>query len=330
MGDRDELTARLRRPDPPWGKVLTTTVRLWLRRQHGGARHPGSGRRRLGVVASVLAAMALGAGVTLAVSGTGQPGQAAARPGSAAPPPATPLQVAEANRMAAAGWIAQQVSRNVIVSCDPEMCADLEAKGFPAGQLLVLQPTASDPLGSAVVVATPAIRNQFGARLASVYAPLVIASFGSGTEQVQVRYLPPDGAAALQSQLAADLEARVAAGRQLLANRDIQAAPAARGALVAGRVDPRLLVTFSLLAHEMPVKLVAFDDSSPGARLGVPLRGAQIGAAAPASLPAILAFLDAQRGQYRPAVARIGTDASGQPVVVVQFDAPAPLGLGGG
>ena len=94
--------------------------------------------------------------------------------------------------------------------------------------------SAPDPLGSLLVVATPVIRNQFGTRLASVYAPLVIASFGSGAERVDVRYVAPGGTAAFESQLAADRKNRIAAGEQLLTNKHVQASAAARQAL-AGR-----------------------------------------------------------------------------------------------
>ena len=279
------------------------------------------------LVLSALVAMALGAGVTLAFTQRG-PGQTASPPSRSGPSP-TALQVAAADRHQAAVWIAQQVESSVVVGCDPEMCNELQRGGFPAGQLNELQPSAPDPLGSLLVVATPVIRNQFGTRLASVYAPLVIASFGSGAERVDVRYVAPDGTAAFESQLAADLKNRIAAGEQLLTNKHVQASAAARQALAAGQVDPRLLVTLSALAHQWPLRLVAFDDPSPGVSSDVPLRGAEIGAAASAGLPAMVAFLRAQQSQYAPAVARITQVANGQSVVTVRYDAPGPMGLGG-
>ena len=276
---------------------------------------------------SALVAMALGAGVTLAFTQQG-PEQAAPPPGKSGPA-SDALRVAAADRHQAAVWIAQQVASSVVVACDPEMCNELQNSGFPAGQLMELQPSAPDPLGSLLVVATPVIRNQFGTRLASVYAPLVIASFGSGAERVDVRYVAPDGTAAFESQLGADQKARIAAGEQLLTNKNVQASAAARQALMAGKVDPRLLVTLSALAHQMPLHLVAFDDPSPGVSSDVPLRGAEIGAAASAGLPAMVAFLSAQQSQYAPAVARITQVAKGQSVVTVRYDAPGPMGLGG-
>jgi len=312
-----------RQTDPSWSAVAGTTVRLWLERHH---RYPAGRRRRLVFVLSALVAMALGAGVTLAFTQQG-PEQAASPPGNSGPA-SNALQVAAADRHQAAVWIAQQVASSVVVACDPEMCNELQNSGFPAGQLMELQPSAPDPLGSLLLVATPVIRNQFGTRLASVYAPLVIASFGSGAERVDVRYVAPDGTAAFESQLGADQKARIGAGEQLLTNKNVQASAAARQALMAGQVDPRLLVTLSALAHQMPLHLVAFDDPSPGVSSDVPLRGAEIGAAASAGLPAMVAFLSAQQSQYAPAVARITQVAKGQSVVTVRYDAPGPMGLG--
>ena len=310
--------------EPSWLAVVSTTVRLWLERHH---RYPVGRRRRLVFVLSALVAMALGAGVTLAFTQRG-PEQAASPPGNSRPA-SNALQVAAADRHQAAVWIAQQVASSVVVACDPEMCSELQNSGFPAGQLMELQPSAPDPLGSLLVVATPVIRNQFGTRLASVYAPLVIAGFGSGAERVDVRYVAPDGTAAFESQLAADQKARIAAGEQLLTNKRVQASAAARKALMAGQVDPRLLITLSALAHQMPLQLVTFDDPSPGESSDVPLRGAEIGAARSAGLPAMVAFLSAQQSQYAPAVARVIQVAKGRSVVTVRYDAPGPMGLGG-
>jgi hypothetical protein len=75
--------------------------------------------------------------------------------------------------------------------------------------------------------------------------------------------------------------------------------------------------------------LVIFDDPSPGASPDVPLRGAEISAAASVGLSAMLTFLTAQRPPYQPAVARIVKNADGQSVVTVRFDALGLMGLPG-
>jgi hypothetical protein len=312
-----------RQVDPSWPTVVGNTVRLWVARHHPRR----AGRQRLVLLVSALVAMALGAGVTLAFTQRDQALSASRSAGHGQSSGA--LQTAAVDRHQAATWIAAQVASSVVVSCDPEMCNELQNAGFPVGQLMELQPSAPDPLGSLLVVATPVIRSQFGTRLASVYAPLVIASFGSGAERVDVRYVAPDGSAAFESQLAADRNNRITAGDQLLTNTRVQASASARQALQAGQVDPRLLVTLSALAHLMPLHLVTFDDPSPGVNSDVPLRGAEIGASAPAGLSAMVTFLNAQQSQFAPAVARITRTANGQSVVTVRYDAPGPMGLGG-
>lgn len=317
-----------RQPEPSWSAVAGTTVRLWLQRHHVLGDSPAGSRRRFVVVVCALVAMALGAGVTLAFTRS----SASTHSGAAAGGTSTITQ-GPANRQAAAAWIVSQVAHSTYVSCDPQMCAAAQSAGYPASQLVVLQPTAPDPLGGAIIIATPAIQSQFGSRLASVYAPLVLASFGSGTERVDIRYVPPGGTKAFEGQLPADRKARIEGGTQLLNNKRIQASPAVRGQLLAGQVDPRLLITLSVIAGTLPGKaeldLVAFDDSSPGASPGVPLRGAEIGASTPAGLTAVLTLLKAQQADFAPAGQPvIVKDASGQRVVTVHYAAPGPLDVG--
>jgi hypothetical protein len=311
-----------RQSDPSWPTVARTTARLWLDRHY----RRRAGRRCLMILISALAAMAVGAGVTLAFT---QPDRGTTTVQVSTTSSTAALQLAAAARQRASAWIDREVASNIVVGCDLEMCTELQRSGFPAARLLPLQPSAPDPLGAQLVVATPVIRNQFGTRLASVYAPLVMASFGTGTERVDVRAVAPDGSAAFESTLVSARNARMSAGRQLLGNKHVSASAAARAALLAGQVDPRLLVTLSALAAQLPLRLVIFDDPSPGASPDVPLRGAEIGTAASAGLTAMLTFLTAQRPPYQPAVARIAKSAGGQSVVTVRFDALGLMGLPG-
>ena len=168
----------------------------------------------------------------------------------------------------------------------------------------MLRPGSADPLGSDVVVATPAVRNQFGARLAGVYAPQVLASFGTGAQQIEVRAVAPDGAAAYRAALAADLSARRTAGRQLVHNPRLTIAGPARAALQAGRVDSRLLVVLAALTANQRLTILSFGSSGPGAGAATPLRRVQV-TADHATVTAMLAFLQAQRVPYRPAHATV-------------------------
>jgi hypothetical protein len=252
--------------DPPWATVAATTLRLWFQRHqpHNRARRRPGSRHQRGVLAlSAAGAMALGALVTLAFTHSGpQQASKTAVTEPASPAPSTPaaLQVAAVNRGQTAAWIAQQVLPSVLIGCDPLMCQALESASVSASRLSVVQPSAPDPLGVEVIVATPALRSQFGPRLATVYAPLVLASFGADAQRIDVRYIAPGGTAAFEASLASAHRARIEAGQQLLSNKNVLASAQARNALLAGNVDPRLLITLGLLAHEMQVRLVAFDD----------------------------------------------------------------------
>jgi hypothetical protein len=237
------------------------------------------------------------------------------------PAASAPLTQATVLRDQAAAWVASQVSAGAIVSCDPAMCAVLVRYGFPAANLLVLGPGAPDPLGSGVVLATPAVRSMFGGRLATVYAPQTLASFGTGPARVDVRVVAPDGAAAYRTALAADVRARRAAGLQLLADPRVSGPATVRADLAAGRVDARLLITLAAMAEAEPVRILAFGGGGPGASPGTPLRTAELAAPA-ATAQAMLAFVRAQRPPYL--AARSGLSRG---TLSLEFAAPSPLGL---
>ena len=284
-------------------------------------------RRRWAVAvggAAVLVCVAATAPIMAATGDRGPSGAGRA----AAPAPASVLASASAvaaSRMQAAAWVAQQVSADVTVSCDPGMCGQLRRDGFPAARLRSLPRGQRGLPGSGIVVATAAVLGQLGPRLAAAYAPQLIASFGSGAARVEIRAIASAGPAALRTQLAAEQTALAAAGRQLLGNTNIQASPSARAALSAGRVDTRLLAILSLVSAQLPVRLVAFVGA-PGAGSGVPLRGAEIGVASTAARSAVVRLLNAQQGQYRPAaVTVVGGDS--QALIGVRFDAPADLSI---
>lgn len=280
------------------------------------------GRLRLGLasaagVAAIVLAVEAANGLSVShLSSVDRPDQ---------PASPAPLTQAGAVRDQAAAWVASQVSTGAIVSCDPVMCSALVRSGFPAANLLVLGPDAGDPLGSGVVVATAAVRSVLGDRLATVYAPQTLASFGTGPTRIDVRAVAPDGAAAYRTALAADLRARRVAGLQLLDDSRVTASAAVRADLAAGLVDARLLITLAAMAANEPVHILAFGGLAPGASSGTPLRTAEL-AAPPATAQAMLAFVRAQRPPYLAA----GSGLSGGPgeqVLTIEFAAPSPLGL---
>ena len=312
---------------PSRGKVLLTAVQLWAqRRLH--LRWPAQARWRV-LTLVVVAAVLFGAGAISIALIRSSPAPAAAGP--AATPAA--IRAAAAAHTAAARWIAAEVSTDAIVSCDPQMCALLEVHGIPAGRLLPLGGSNSAPLGSDLIVSTAAVRSEFGARLSSVYAPVVLASFGTGSEQTAVRVVAADGGAAYVRSLRADVAARASAGRQLLRNPRLHASGPARSTLAAGQVDSRLLTAFAALATMHMVDVVDFPPAASGASPGMSLRAADIAPAGlgirhrPNTVASLARFLRNQLAPFRPASITIVRLASGRPVLRVEYGAPSPLGL---
>ena len=326
------LPARARRPEPSWPVVIATTLRLWLER-HPVIGRRGSRRRHVAVALAAVALVVLGAagaiiGHAATSSSSAASSSAASRDPGSGSLSAAALGASAVTRGAAASWIADQLAASAIIACDPAMCAALQADGLPATRLLVLGTAAAGPLGSDVVAATLAVRNEFGTRLQSVYAPVVIASFGTGPGRIDVRAIAPDGAAAYRAALAADSRSRISAGGQLLRNLHIIVAVRARKALSAGDVDPRLLMMLAALAAQQPLRITAFGSPSPGASRGVPLRSVQLaplgsGAKAGVSLRSMLSFVNGQRQPFQPLRAGL----VGSSALTVEYAAPSPLGL---
>jgi hypothetical protein len=299
---------------PSWGRVLATTIRLWMvraRRWQAVALVAGAAV----VTVAVLAASGVFAGTAApaARARTADP-TAPAKPARAHPRPAA---LVTTTQTAAAAWIATQLSSDATIACDPAMCAVLQAQGVTAGRLMPLQPGSSNPQGSTVVVTTdPA---------AAQYAPAVVASFGSGAARVDVRAAEPGGPAAYAAALRADLAARVSAGAQLLQNDRIRFTAQDAAQLRAGQVDTRLLATLAALSSQYSFAVAGFGDASPGA--GVLYREVSITANGAAELGSALALVQAQLPPYLPAQATIVHPAAGRTALSIEFAAPSPLGL---
>jgi hypothetical protein len=279
--DRQQLAT------PSWLKVIGTTIRLWLRRRVlrvpdagtiSGARHA-----RLAAVLTIVVVVVAGGAVTAVTlsakspaAGRGNqvagrvrltPAQAAAEAAAAA--------AAQANGKLAASWFATQVGHGLVIGCDPATCAAILAAGYPTGGQVVLQPGVSLPGPGSLIVASAAVRAQYGLQLAS-RAPEVLAAFGTGASAVQVRLAVAGGAQAYGQAARSALGARRRAGHKLLQVRNVHARKVSKQDLSSGRVDPRLTAALRRLAAHYPVVLVHFGDAGPLAGGAVPFRMAVI------------------------------------------------------
>jgi predicted Ser/Thr protein kinase len=283
-------------------------------------------RRAAALLASVLLAGGAG-GLALSQSGHAPSPE---RPAGSHTVTSQELTAEAVARSQAIKWILQQVSRAVYVSCDLQVCDELAQKGF--SNLNTLVPSSQDPLGSTLVVATAAVRAQFGSRLASVYAPAVIASFGSGNTKIEIREIFAGGASALRTALQADLQVRKANDGQILANSHIKVSGIARDQLLSGDIDPLLPGFIAAITATYPVRIVDFGDQAPGGGpasllrsmdLATHVSGAHVTSSAYISW--ILALVKAQYTEFLPASSKLVKLPDGQTVLRIEFAAPSPL-----
>jgi len=305
------------------------------------AEHPVRSRARgllesgwmTGIVIPATAVIAVVAVVAMAAVAATFFAQRGASPGqiTASHPSASRQQTTAASRMRAITWIVHQVSRAAVVACDPQVCADLASGGFPSANLDPLGPQSTDPLGANVIVVTAAIRAQYGARLASVYAPIVIASFGSGSARIDIRQLYPGGTTGYRQVQQADARARKAHDALLLTNSQITFSATARRQLLSGGIDPRLPQLLAYMAHAHHLTVADFGDQSPGGGPASLLRSVDL-TTGPAARITSAAYprwmqrlLRVQRAQYHLAWSHLIRSATGQPVLNIGYDAPSPL-----
>jgi len=292
------------------------------RRKNGRAS-----RRRTAVLLTLILLAAGGGGVAFTLSQRG-PSLEHLTAGHVQP---SELTTEAAVRKQAITWIMNQVGPAAIVSCDTEVCADLVKNDFSPSQLSPLGPGSNDPLGSTLLVATATVRNQFGKRLA-VYAPAIIASFGTGNARIDIWWLYPGGAAAYRSALPAALRARKAHDALLLRNSNIRLSTKAREELLSGQIDPSLPELLAIMAHSHPVYVVDFASQSPGGGpaslmrwmdLATTVKTAHLTRAA--YLDWMQSFIGSQRAEYLPAWVQQVTLSTGQPVLRIGYSAPSPL-----
>jgi serine/threonine protein kinase len=242
----------------------------------------------------------------------------------------TQLAAEAAARTHAITWIMHQVGPAAIVSCDTEVCADLVKNGFSPSQVSPLGPGSNDPLGSTLLVATATVRNQFGRRLA-VYAPALIASFGTGNARIDILWLYPGGAAAYHLALPSALQARQVAGAQLLTNGNIRLSTRAKEQLLSGQVDPSIPELLAIMAHSHPVYVVDFASQSPGGGPASLLRWMDLATTVKAAHLTRAAYLGwmqsvigTQRAEYSPWIQQVPL-RTGQVVLRIGYGAPSLL-----
>jgi hypothetical protein len=234
-------------------------------------------------------------------------------------------------RNQAVTWVMHQVSRAAVVGCDAQVCAELLSRGYPGASLLKFGPQTNDPLGADLVVSTAAVRAQFRDRLASVWAPVIIAAFGSGNAKIEIRLEFPGGATAYRAVQQKYASARKLIDAQLLTNNRIKLSATARAQLRRGNIDPLLPELIAFMVHYHPLQIVDFADQSPGGGPASLQRSMDLATADPPAHLTPSAYINwmrsvirAQRSKYHPALTLV-TLRSGQIVLRIGYGAPSPI-----
>jgi hypothetical protein len=321
--------------EPSWTKVIGTTLRLWVRRRV--LRVPDTAKigrvRATGVaaVAAVIVVAVVAAIAAAVVALTSAPASHHARQHPPVRPTLTAAQkqaqaaaarALAANSTAAAIWIAAQVSEQAVIGCDPASCAAILTAGYDSSGQVVLQRGVALPSAGALVVATPAVRSQYGAGLVTT-APEVIATFGTGLQAVQVRVVVPGGQAAYSQAASSTLTASRSAALKLMGDSAVRVHPAARLDLTAGLVDLRLLTVLQRLAAHYPVDIYSFAEGGPVAGGSVPFRLALLTGLTRRQVAGAERLLKALPEQFRPALAAVRLPG-GKYAMPISFKAPSP------
>jgi hypothetical protein len=352
-GQSGDAPGRPQAADPSWARVISTTLRLWLRRKV--LRVPDSGRvgaaRRTAVLAAVVVVAAAVAVTAVALS---LPSSApvASRPAARVPvkrhPAVSPVVAAQqraaaANLQAAAAWITAQVSQQATIECDPAAAGQLMTDGFPAAQADLLEPgetlpALAGPAGgpaATLFLQTPALGTQYRAELTDT-APVILASFGAGPSVVRVRLVLPGGAAAAAQDATQALSARQTAGRALVKSRRARLRSAPQRDLQAGAVDPRLITVLHRMAAAAKIYVLNFSnpaspaDPAAAGDPAAPLRVAEVGGLLSQrdghQVSEVKAMLKLLRKQQAPYLAGLRVRyQAGKPVLTITFPAPSPF-----
>ena len=229
------------------------------------------------------------------------------------------LAAEAAARKEAVTWILEQVSRAAVVSCDPQVCADLVSARLPV----------REPVDARAHIERSARLCSGGrhrAHPSPVQEPAGLRLRPGHDRELRLRDRQdrhpaglPGGAARYGAVRRTALRARKAADAQLLANSQIAASATARAQLLRGDIDPRLPQLLAIMAESHPVHIVDFINQSPGGGPASLLRSvdlATVDSTAHLTRAAYLgwmqAFIDAQRAQYHPAWVQQVTLHTGQ------------------
>lgn len=230
-------------------------------------------------------------------------------------------------------WVLDNVPRTDRLVVDDVFWSDLVTAGWNRNDVGWFYKLDTDPAVQALsphgwrdydyILSTSAVR-QFPATFPQIHgaltASLPVATFGVGTERVEVRRIDPTATGDTPPPAAAEPE-RMTVGAALAQRLGPDVVPAAADLLRAGRVDARVLATLSDFSVGQALKLADLPAEPGEDAAGRPRRQALLTAAGDQAAH-IVAWFRAQRGAF--AVQDISSRPGG---VLVTFPPAAPSGL---
>lgn len=171
----------------------------------------------------------------------------------------------------AQAWIGQNVPRGDRLIVDDAMWVDLVRQGRQRSDVIWYYKLDTDPAvqkqspqgwrNSQYVVTTESMRtfpDGFPQVSRAIANSVVVASYGSGAQRVDIRQIQPQGIRAASSAAKASLQDAVNAGTALAGNPRLSVGRDARNLLTGGRVDRRVMVALAAQAGIDTVTVSAF------------------------------------------------------------------------
>lgn len=244
-----------------------------------------------------------------------------------------PLRDAEA-------WMTQNAPGDARMLVDDAMWVDLVDAGFTREDVVWYYKADTDPDVQELapdgwrdydyVITTDSMRTfptEFPTVRQAIENSVVVASFGEGAQQVDVRLIDREQAALAQAADEGLYTARSVAGQQLLQNPGIGLPGAEQDLLTSGVVDGRILVTLGQLSAVGRIDVAAIDqlDGDPSGvhrQLVVSSFDGQDARGTAAGADEVVRFYESLTGRLRPVSVERG-DAG----VVITFSPDEPTGL---
>ncbi|MEX0152894.1 hypothetical protein [Microbacterium sp. LMI1-1-1.1] len=244
-----------------------------------------------------------------------------------------PLRDAEA-------WMTQNAPADARMLVDDAMWVDLVDAGFTREDVVWYYKADTDPDVQELapdgwrdydyVITTDSMRTfptEFPTVRQAIENSVVVASFGEGAQQVDVRLIDREQAALAQAADEGLYTARSVAGQQLLQNPGIGLPGAEQDLLTSGVVDGRILVTLGQLSAVGRIDVAAIDqlDGDPSGvhrQLVVSSFDGQDARGTAAGADEVVRFYESLTGRLRPVSVERG-DAG----VVITFSPDEPTGL---